>query len=360
MTQRIYGDLENLEPSRNNLTLSEWIGTTSFEAITLQRPMRLHNQFIKFEPNQKQSPTTEIFFRLISGNRSFKTEVRSGVGEAVLKNLENHLNDNHQSTATTQATLAHSLQVPVDFIRQAQGLTHEKNAFAIIEPPLNLVITIPQALMNMVWKEKIVCPCCGQNMAGDHKQWWQANCENLGKAESELIDKILSISLGFIFILALVSPFTTQKHSYSLLDFMRLLEEGKRPIRHWFDEIKSQLNCKTFSELEIVLQRAGICNSTITARRLRSWASGENLMPDSISNEIIQLLPEPSQSKSRKQLLFVRTCEFLLDFICAAHPDPNIEISEAQQLISLRLDNFLSQLNRFVANKVKASALEKK
>jgi hypothetical protein len=315
-----------------------------FEPITLRRQMRLYRSFFEFRPEFPALPNAELLYRLLTGEKSYKANVRSKIGESNLKNLENFIRGKNRLTPVTINRLANSLGVEPGDLNLFVNENEKTPLFAIVFKLFDILEAVPLKAYSYVNSMEVLCPCCKNNMMDDMTSWWTKNGLDIGAPEKVFVERILNAVFGSCLILTVIRAFMNQS-ARSTDWFIELANPSRHPTGNWLHEVMVSFDCNGLIELENELALGGIVNGEITVRRLRDWSSGRDMMPVKDAMMIINSIPDNRELKM--QLIVSRTYGFLIDFICAAREDDSYDRTSAQKLICDRMGVFRSKLTLF-------------
>lgn len=121
---------------------------------------------------------------------------------------------------------------------------------------------------------------------------------------------------------------------------LRLTAAGKRPMRHWFDQLLCSVGCVDLLDLHHMLARKGAIRhrDVISHDLLKKWASTQRTLPYDAAEALLTACfgTEAGNTRDANDLWFAKMLVFLTEFIyCLAQEE--VPISEAQSHIHRRI-----------------------
>lgn len=144
---------------------------------------------------------------------------------------------------------------------------------------------------------------------------WKALLPGLTEDRSVLLDSTLRILCHF-------ERTFTGGHNVPGPDeaaILALFRLSKKPLGHWFEELRHAVRCRDLLALEKYLSRTVLVRGTpISYDRLKVWASVQpnNVMPFDAMMAVVEAVPNKSmRGYLRSRFLLARGLTFLVDFL---------------------------------------------
>ena len=326
-------------PGNRGRTIREMF-VSSFEPVLIRRPMYLFGASISLQPGTATKPSPEFLVHVLTGYESH---------EALLRHLAGHEFENLSHILRKQGSIRKQTW---DDVTVKTGLSKENllkmshgNKGGDLLPEVLGVIQVMQGLptwiYNLVTDHTLNCPGCGGNFFNDMDISWTKQSILLGKPEYELVEKILTATLGGFLFLASVS---NKKFSASPIEILLpLVNSGGHPIGNWLKTVWMAYGVKSLIDLESQLFRHKVIDSKdkmVTARRLADWARGTHLLSFENADRIIK--PLASREELKYTFTAARAFAFVEEFVIAAH---NGDVAPAKLVVRTVIKKRLEDLN---------------
>lgn len=165
---------------------------------------------------------------------------------------------------------------------------------------------------------------------------WEVLVPGLPRRTSLLLDSTLR-TLG-----TLERAFKGSKNTQgpSATGALALLDSSRKPLGHWFDELRRAVKCRDNLALEKYLSRTAVIRGkTISHDRLKAWASVQpkSVMPYAAMEAVVAAVPDASKrAYLQSRFLLARGLTFLADFLRSSTEQSGLSWQAAQFALAER------------------------
>lgn len=316
----------------------EKLAASPFEPVTVLRPPGPYGRLLNLKAGAAMPPDPEFVVRLLSDHKSHQAYLRQQASHDY-KNLEHHLRGKHKLSERSKRELVAHLGISMEWLEKLDGHASDSALWPELLALFQMVEAFPMQLASTVLDQQVQCPHCKTNILHDVDKWWPKRAVDLSPTTYRFAERLLKALLGASLMEGL---FRSDQHArLSLKRLHALAHTAHHPIGNWLLQAQLALSCDSLAELAVAMQLRG---ETFTHARLKKWSSGQDVMPLTAAQAIVNVCAGPGPDMLG--IMAARTLALISDFITAsvARDSPLSKRHRAQEIISDRLTHLNSNV----------------